>query len=182
MRLKLSRDPLVRAAWGFGVLSLAMFVLLQGRPFFSNASKPPSGLNSQLAIQFARSVDDAELILGEAPSPDREVMRVKLYLDYAYIAVYTGLFVTLGALAARAGGWGKVAGIAGAVCGVAAGAFDIAENRAIFAILDVSVKATSQPMIDSVFRAAIAKWILAAIAVVLLLSHYLHSRFSKAKP
>lgn len=138
-------------------------------------------MNPQVAIQFARTVEDVELILGEAPSPDREVLRIKLYLDYSFIALYTGLFVTLGMIVARGGGRWKIVGIAAVMCGAAAGVLDIAENRATFAILDISLKATTPAMIDAIRRAAIPKWTLASLAVILLLSRFVHSRISRAK-
>jgi hypothetical protein len=181
MPLKLSRDPLVRTAWAFGVSAAALFAILLGKPGFTNASNPPGGLNPQVAIQFAHTVEDVELILGEAPSPDREVLRIKLYLDYVFIAAYTGLLISWSVLARRAGGTWKLIGIAAGVCGTAAGIFDIAENAATFAILDVSLSATTPAMIDAIRHAAIAKWSLASVAAILLLSRLVNSRISRAK-
>src|SRR5712691_13055416 len=105
-------------------MTLAAFVLLTGKPSYTNASRPPR-FNADLAMQFARDVDEVGLILGDAPSPDREVMRVKLFIDYGFIASYSALFVTLGMLAARGpAAWHKMAGAAAAVCGIATGVFD----------------------------------------------------------
>src|SRR5436190_18425671 len=104
----------------FAMLTVAMFVLLLGRPSFTNASKPRFG-DPMLALQFARDVQDVDWILGDAPSPDREVMRVKQYADFAFIASYVGLALALAALAGRKVGWRRVAGIAGGICGLAAG-------------------------------------------------------------
>jgi hypothetical protein len=164
MPRKLSPDPWVRAAWAFATLIAGSAILLAGRPSFTNASKPPGGIPPVLAIQLVRTAEDVDLILGEAPSPDREVMRMKLYADFALIAGYTGFFAALGVLAARGRGLSAWAGIAGAVCGASAGAFDLAENRAILAILEVPVRATSQAMLDGIRFPAVAKWILIAIA------------------
>src|SRR5262249_38560975 len=89
---------------------------------------------------FARDVDDVGLIVGEAPSPDREVMRIKLYIDFAFIAAYSSLFVVLGLLAARGpAAWHKVAGMAATMLGPAAGLFDILENRAILVVVGYAV-------------------------------------------
>src|SRR5216110_1545253 len=103
----------------FAMLTVATFVLLMGRPSFTNASKPRFG-DPIVALQFARDVQDIDWILGEAPSPDREVMRVKQYADFAFNACYASLCAALGAAAARKRGWRRAAGIATAVCGVSA--------------------------------------------------------------
>src|SRR5678816_299688 len=86
------------------MLTVASFFLLWGRPSFTNASKPRFG-DPMLALQFARDVQDIDWILGDAPSPDREVMRVKQYADFAFIACYASLCAALGAAAARKRGW-----------------------------------------------------------------------------
>src|SRR5438105_14808380 len=85
------------------MLTVAAFILLLGRPSFTNASKPRFG-DPMLALQFARDVQDVDWILGDAPSPDREVMRVEQYEDFGFIACYAALCAALGAAAARNGG------------------------------------------------------------------------------
>src|SRR3984893_1797774 len=98
------------------MLTVASMVLLLGRPSFTNASRPPRFSDPMLALQFARDVQDVDWILGDAPSPDREVMRVKQYVDFGFITCYTGLFLGLGALVIRTGGWRQVTGIAAGIC------------------------------------------------------------------
>jgi hypothetical protein len=149
------------------MLTLAAFILLVGPPSFTNASKPRFG-DPMLALQFARDVQDVDWILGDAPSPDREVMRVKQYVDFGFIACYMSLCAALGAVAARKGGWRKVAGIAAGICGLAAGVFDVLENRAILNLLDVPLRATTPAMIQAIRVPSTAKWLLAGITVVLL--------------
>ena len=149
------------------LLTIAAFILLLGQPYFTNASKPRFG-DPMLAIQFARDVQDVDWILGDAPSPDREVMRVKQYVDFAFITCYTALFLALSSLAARKGGWRQVTGIAAGICGVAAGVFDVLENRAILSILDVPLRATTPALIQAIRGPSTAKWILAGVTVVLL--------------
>ena len=151
------------------MLTVAAFILLLGHPSFTNASKPRFG-DPMLALQFARDVQDVDWILGDAPSPDREVMRVKQYVDFGFIACYTGLFVALAALVVRKGGWRQVTGVAAGICGVAAGVFDVLENRAILYILDVPLRATTPAMIQAIRGPSTAKWILAGVTVVLLAS------------
>src|SRR5712692_2151053 len=173
---RVAPNTLRRAAAWLAIVTLAVFVLLMGKPSYTNASRPPR-FNADLAMQFARDAEDIGLILGDAPSPDREVMRVKLYIDYGFIASYSALFVTLGMLVARGPTpWRKIAGSASAVCGVATGVFDVLENRAIFAVLDVPLALTTPAMINAIRRPASAKWILVAATVALLSTCFLARR------
>jgi hypothetical protein len=67
-------------------------VVLAGRPSFTNASLPVRGVaDPVVALQMARDVADVEAIMGDAPSADREVMRVKQYVDFALITGYLAL-------------------------------------------------------------------------------------------
>src|SRR6185295_12728237 len=97
-------NPRHRLTILLAMLTVAAFVLLMGRPSFTNASKPRFG-NPMLALQFVRDVQDVDWILGDAPSPDREVMRVKQYVDFAFITCYAALCAALGAAATRKKGW-----------------------------------------------------------------------------
>jgi hypothetical protein len=168
-------DPkLERAAAALAVLCLAMLALLAGKPSFTNASRPPGGVSDpSIALEVARSLDDVDFILGEAPSPDREVMRIKQYIDLGFIASLTGLFLTLACLLMRQGTWGRVAGPAAMVCAVAAAVFDVIEKRAILRILDVSLLQTTPAMINAVRSASAATWALAAVTLILLSSLFL---------
>jgi hypothetical protein len=170
-------DPLRRAAFLLTLVTAAIFVLLQAPPKFTNASQPPRFGDPMLALQFARSTGDIDLILGEAPSPDREVMRIKQYIDFGFIASYTALFVLMSILAIRRGGWRQAAGVAAGICALATGVFDVLENRAILGILDVPLRATTPAMIDAIRNASAAKWSLAAATVALLAASLV--RFSK---
>ena len=176
------RDSWVNQRWVkhrlivlLAMLTVAAFVLLLGRPSFTNASKPPRFGDPMLALQFARDVQDIDWILGDAPSPDREVMRVKQYIDFAFIACYAALCAALGAAAARQGGWRQVTGIAGGICGMAAGVFDVLENRAILNLLDVPLRATTPAMIQAIRGPATTKWILAGVTVVLLAASFIRA-------
>ena len=161
--------PLGRVALGFAVASVVMLILMGGRPRFTNAAQPRGGWPAALAIQFAGSVQDVDLILGDAPSPDREVMRFKLYLDFVFIPIYTGLLVTLSWLAMRRGRWPKLAAGAAIVCAAGASVFDVAENLATLQIVNTPLQATSQAMIDLVTVTSDAKWISAGVAIAFLL-------------
>jgi hypothetical protein len=161
-----------RLAVLLAMLTAAAFLLLLGRPSFTNASKPRFG-DPMLALQFARDVQDIDWILGDAPSPDREVMRVKQYADFGFIACYAALCAALGATVARKGGWRQVTGIAAGICGLAAGVFDVFENRAILNLLDVPLRATTPAMIQAIRGPSTAKWILAGVTVVLLTASFI---------
>lgn len=159
---------LERVALLLALLTLAAFALLLDRPSFTNSSRPPRFGNPMLALQFARDVQDIDWILGDAPSPDREVMRVKQYIDFAFIACYTALFLALSALAIRQRGWRLVTGTAAGICGLATAVYDVLENRAILNLLDVPLRATTPAMIQAIRAPSSAKWILAGVTVVLL--------------
>ena len=148
-----------------GLLALACVTILivhSGRPGFSNASRPAREIpNSVVALQMARSADEVDDVLGDAPSPDREAMRIKQYIDFAFIAAYAGLYIALARMFRS-----RIATIA-AICGVAAAVFDIVENVAILRILDVPLRATTQAMVDSIRYPSLAKWTLAFAATAL---------------
>jgi hypothetical protein len=163
-------NPRYRWVILLAMLTVAAFILLLARPSFTNASKPPRFGDPMLALQFARDVQDVDWILGDAPSPDREVMRVKQYVDFGFITCYTALALALSVLAVRKNGWRQVTGIAAGICGLAAGVFDVLENRAILNILDVPLRATTPAMIQAIRGPSTAKWILAGVTVVLLAS------------
>ena len=168
-------SPLRRVILLLAMLTVAALLLLRGRPYFTNASKPPRFGDSVLALQFARDVQDIDWILGDAPSPDREVMRVKQYADFGFITCYTALFLALSALAIRKGGWRQVTGVAAGICGVATGVFDVFENRAILNLLDVPLRATTPAMIQAIRGPSTAKWILAGVTVVLLVASFIRT-------
>ena len=162
-------NPQYRVVILLAMLTVAAFILLLARPSFTNASKPRFG-DPMLAIQFARDVQDIDWILGDAPSPDREVMRVKQHVNFGFIACYASLCAALGVVAVRKGGWRQLTGAAAGICGVAAGVFDVLEDRAILNILDVPLRATTPAMIQAIRGPSTAKWILAGVTVVLLAS------------
>ncbi len=88
---------------------------------------------------MARSLDDVDSILGEAPSPDREVMRIKQYIDFGIHRVATPRCSDPRMVMHRGRGpAGRVAGPAAMVCALAAATFDVIEKRAILRILRCS--------------------------------------------
>lgn len=164
-----SSRKLERLAGALAVLSLAMAALLLGRPWFTNASRPARGIgNAVIALEFARSVGEVDLILSDAPSPDREVMRFKQYLGFGFIFACAALFLVLAWMLLRQGGWGWAAGPAAMICAVATAAFGVLENRAILRLLDVSLYRTTPQLINAIRSASAAKWNMSALTLALL--------------
>jgi hypothetical protein len=148
------------------VLNVAMIALLSGRPSFSNASRPVRGIsNPILAMEVVRNVAEVDAILSDAPSPDREVMRIKQYADFGFIASYAGLFVLMSILLVREG---PAIAISAAVAGIAAAICDVIENLGILRIVDVDLSHTTQAMIDAIRYPSLIKWTLASLALGLL--------------
>ena len=135
------------------------------RPTAKNcsASAPQRWADPQIEVQTVTDAEDLRLTLGDAPSSDRETMRIKLRIDYAFIACYVTLLASLGL--ARKG----IVGVAAAIAAIAAGVFDVLENLAIADVLDVKIAATTETMLAAIRQPATAKWSLVAVSVVLLL-------------
>jgi hypothetical protein len=167
------RDPLQRLALMAALASAGCLGLLAGPPYFSTASAPQRWTSDPgIEMQTVTDVEDLRLTLGDTPSQDRETMRLKVKIDFAFIAAYGTLLVALGLIAARAGGWRRAVGVAAALSAVAACVFDVLENLAILNVLDVPIAATTDTMLAAIRRPSATKWSLAALCAVLLLSHY----------
>ena len=163
------REPLKRLALIAGLLTVGCWMLLIGPPQFSTASVPQRFSDPQLEVQTVQDVEDLRLTLGDAPSQDRETMRIKLRIDYAFIAAYVTLLASLGVVQARKGGWLRIVGVAAALAAVAAGVFDVLENLAIVDVLDVKIAATTEQMLAAIRQPSLIKWSLAALSVALVL-------------
>jgi hypothetical protein len=166
------RAPLKRLALIAAVACICCFILLRSEPKFSNASAPQRFSDAVLEIETVRDVEDLRLTLGDVPSADRETMRLKTKIDFAFIVSYGALFVALGILLSRRGGWRRIAGVALGIGAIAAAVFDVLENLAILAILDVPIALTTETMLSAIRNPSTVKWSLIAICAVLLLSFY----------
>ena len=150
-------------------MCLAISALLLGQPSFSNASLPVRGVTDPvIAIQAARSIVDMDYVLGEPPSPDREVMRFKERIGFAFTAAYTALFLALSILLLRSAGIGRILAPAAIVCSLAAAGFNVASNLAVLRILDLPLEETTPPMINAIRSAGFVSWTLAALALLFL--------------
>jgi hypothetical protein len=164
------RLPLERVAQALAVLCLVILAVLAGKPSFTNASQPPRGIRDpMIGLEMARDVGEVDAILGESPGPDREAMRLKQYIDFAFIVSYVALFGAMGAALARRSRWGLLV----AVSGVAMGVPDVLENLAILRLLPVDLGNTAQSMIDTIRHASVIKWSCASAAMVVLAGFFL---------
>lgn len=153
----------------FAVACIAVAVLLLGNPSFSNASLPVNGITDPvIAIQTARSIKDIDYVLGESPSPDREVMRIKERIGIGFAIAYGGLLLTLSLGLLRSGGIGRVLAPAAMVTSLGAAGFNIASNLAVLRLLDVNLFGTTSAMVNSIRSPAFVAWALAALALLFL--------------
>jgi hypothetical protein len=163
----------VRVAQALAVVCLVILAVLAGKPSFTNASQAPRGIRDpMIALQMARDAGEVDAILGESPGPDREAMRLKQYIDFAFIASYVALFGAMGAALTRRSRWGWVV----AVSGLAMGVPDALENLAILRLLPVDLSNTTQAMIDAIRQASVIKWSCASAAMVVLALVFLDAR------
>jgi hypothetical protein len=169
-----SRNRPERLLGWLAVLNLALVALLLANPSFSNASRPPRGLHDPvLALQLARTVDEVDDIFSDAPSPDRETMRFKQYIDFGFIASSVAIYLVLSRMLAVSYRWGRLPAIAAAVCILTAAGLGIAENLAILRICNLRLNQTAQTMIDSIRQASLLKYGLAILATGLIGSYFL---------
>lgn len=162
-----------RAALALAVLCAVLLVLVEGRPYFTTASIPTRGIRDpQVALQMVRSVQEVDAILGEAPSPDREVMRMKQYVDFAFIASYAALFLVMSWALSPFTRWAWLIGI----FGVLAAMHDVLENLDILQLVDASLSAVTPQMISHLHLMSVAKWGFAAAAIATLGVFTLRSR------
>ena len=151
-----------RAALVLAALCLILVVVLNGRPYFTTSSFPPRGImDPHVAIQMVRSVPEIDAILGDAPSADREVLRVKQYIDFAFIPAYAALFIVLSVALLRTSRWALVIGI----FGVLAALHDVMEDRDILQIINTPLAAVTGAMISHLHLMSVVKWICAAVAI-----------------
>ena len=141
--------------------------VLAGRPSFTNASLPVRGVaDPVVALQMARDAADVEAIMGDAPSADREVMRVKQYVDFALIAGYLALALMIAAALARTR-HRRLALVIGGIAVLAALA-DVLENLATLRVVNLTLSQLTPVMLDALRLASITKWNLLLSANTLL--------------
>lgn len=146
---------------------MVFLVVLAGRPSFTNASVPVRGVaDPVVALQMARDSADVEAIMGDAPSADREVMRVKQYVDFELIAGYLALALVIAAALARTQ-HRRIALLIGSIAVLAAIA-DVLENIATLRVVNLSLARLTPVTLDALRLASITKWNLLLSANTLL--------------
>ena len=156
-----------RIAWALSAWCLVFLAVLAGRPSFTNASLPVRGISDPVvALQMARSAAEVEAIMGEAPSADREVMRVKQYVDFALIAGYSGLALLIAAALVRTR-HRRLALVMGGVAVLAAIA-DVLENLGTLRVVNLTLGQLTPVTLDALHLASITKWNLLLSANTLL--------------
>jgi hypothetical protein len=155
---------LQRWAGLLAVLILAIIAILWGRPSFSNASRAVRGVtNPLLAMEVVRNVSEVDAILSDAPSPDREVMRIKEYAQFAFIGCYGSLLVALSLIVKP-----RRIALAAAALGVIAAISGVIGTLAILRLIDVDLNHTTQAMIDGVRYPSLIEWTLASVSLGVL--------------
>jgi hypothetical protein len=152
----------VLAAW-----CLVFLIVLAGRPSFTNASIAVRGVTDPvIALQTASTSDEVEAILGEAPSADREVMRVKQYVDFALIAGYFTLALLIAPALTRSGRrWGTAVL---SFLAIAAASLDVRENLLTLRIVNLNLNQLTPAMLASLRFASTAKWLALTTAMALI--------------
>lgn len=155
-----------RLAQILAALCLVIVAVMAGKPSFTNASQLVRGITDPgIALQTARNVDEIDAILSDAPSADREVMRLKQYIDFAFIATYAALSLVMAWALRRRMRW---AALALALFTLAAAVFDALENLAILRLLPLELSQTTAAAIQAIRAASFVKWPLVSFALVLL--------------
>jgi hypothetical protein len=156
-----------RIAWALAAWCVVFLVVLAGRPSFTNASLPVRGVaDPVVALQMARYASDVEAVMGDAPSADREVMRVKQYVDFALIAGYLALSLAIVAALARTR-HRRLALVVGGVAVLAALA-DVLENLGTLRVVNLALSQLTPLTLDALRLASLSKWNLLLAANTLL--------------
>jgi hypothetical protein len=161
--MKRRKITLETSARILAVVCLVFVLLLTGQPRFTNASKPLNGIRDpHLSLQRATSIAEVDAILSDDPSPDREVMRIKQYIDFGLITAYGMLFFVVAATLARAHRAGLLIGL----LGIPAAILDVNENLAILRLVNTSLARTTPAMVAAVRTFSSAKWALLATTIL----------------
>jgi hypothetical protein len=159
-----------RIAQTLAAVCLVLLVVMAGRPFFTNASRPARGIGDpQIALQMAKNANEIDAIFADVPSPDREAMRIKQYIDFAFIGAYSLLAVVLSEILARTSKAGRLVGLFAIVGAL----FDARENSIILRIIDTPLASTTQAMIGALHSASVSKWAFTLAAVATLSLYWL---------
>ena len=160
---------LVRLAQAFAILTVFVFAVMSGPPFFSNASITPSSMPSpMIGLQFARSVQQVDNILGEAPSPDREAARIKLYQGFAFIPSYVGLCIFICLALGKSNLMLRKRAASGIFAIISAGTQDVLENLRTLRLVNLKLVDTETSLLDLIRLTAVTKWLMVAVTIAII--------------
>ena len=159
-------NELARATWAALLVTLGAGYWT-GR--LSSRVKGPVGgpRLAGLAMQFVDRWEKLAATVGDVGHAARAELRKALNADYLFIGGYAALFAAYGSWIGVAGdtrGWFVLG------AGLAAAAFDVAENRAIVALLALPVPEPQPATLPYAPRPrAMAKWVCALVALALVI-------------
>lgn len=174
-------------AYGLGIVGL-LFIASAALMIFASSKfepvklapdspcpQPPEGLlpggfkGHIIAIEFARSACDVELIIGGEGHANRAVMKRVLSLDNLFILSYLLLYLLMGFLLMQSGSrWAAWIGMAAIACGIATAAFDVIENAGVRQVISTPLSATTPEMVLAIRDATLVKWCLSFVVSLLL--------------
>lgn len=156
---------LERTAQALAVVCFVLLTVMAGRPYFTNASRPVRGIaDPQIALQMARNAAEVDAILSDVPSPDRVAMRIKQYIDFAFIGTYALLAIVLSEILARNSKAAKLV----ALFAILSAVFDARESSLALRMIDTPLASTTQGMVDALRTASLTKWALTSVAVAII--------------
>ncbi len=156
-----------KLARGLAIYCGAVLIIYGWKPVFTNASQPVRGITDPvIALQMSRNLNEVDAVLGDSPSPDREVMRIKQYLDFAFIPGYVALALVLGQALA---GVGKCRTLARAaqVMALIAGLLDALENFLTIRLLNLPLAELDPLLLRRTQLSSLTKWACLAAAITL---------------
>ena len=130
----------------------------------------PRGFTSHvLAMEMARSMQEVKMIVGEPGHSDRSEMLEQQYMDFVFIAAYWLEFSLISVLLGqRSFRFAKALGLCAGLCATLAALLDVRENLAILKVLSASPTQENNPLVLAVRHAAVPKWTLLFVAMILL--------------
>jgi hypothetical protein len=162
-------NAVVRLAAVMAVVVILIGVWMFCAAEFEHDDLPRGFTSPVLAMELARSMEEVEMIVGEPGHSDRSEMREQQYMDFAFIAAYWLEFSLISILLWRRNfRFAKALGVFAGLCATLAALLDVRENLAILKVLSVSPTPENDPLVLAVRHAAVPKWALLFVAMILL--------------
>jgi patatin-related protein len=147
--------------FAIGALALGCGLLVAG--YFVTRGRERTKV---LQLEFARTPDDLEALVGLPGSVRRATARRIVFLDYGFIATYTAFFVGLAViLELSQTSWAVWVAVAIAIAAVAGGFLDVLENNQTLRVLRLSRLDVTTYDLSSLRSYALGKWIVLSAVV-----------------